>query len=145
VHIRLLSFLAAFVFLTGSAAFADALPIDDPDRFSNDVFTLISQSKFHDAAQKLAETVGQPDTVRTLARGLKAFEGRKFDFGKKVYDKDYNGALRQIIYDAYFEKTGFIYFRFTYKMTSRGWYLTNFLFKDAGQELFPKGFVEGPM
>src|SRR4051812_15465540 len=93
VHIRLLSLIATFLFLTSSAAFADALPLDDPDRFSNEVFTLISQTKFHDAAHKLSETVGQPDTAKKLERGLKAFEGRKFDFGKKVYDKDYNGAL----------------------------------------------------
>jgi hypothetical protein len=144
MHLRLLPLLAAFVFLTGSAAFAGPLPIDDPDRFSNEAFTLVSQNKFHDAAHKLAETVGQPDTAKRLEHGLKHFAGRKFDFGRKVYDKDYGGALRQIIYVAYFEKTGFIYFRFTYKMTSRGWYLTNFLFKDGGQELFPKGFVEGP-
>ncbi|SFL90904.1 hypothetical protein SAMN03159423_4346 [Bradyrhizobium sp. NFR13] len=145
MHIRLLSFLAIFLCLTGSAAFAAALPVDDPDRFANETFTLITQNKFHDAAHKLSETVGQPDTAKKLERGLKAFEGRKFDFGKKVYDKDYGGALRQIIHYAYFEKTGFIYFRFTYKMTSRGWYLTNFLFKDAGQDLFPKRFIEGPM
>lgn len=145
MHIRLLPFLVLFLFLTGSAAFAGALPTTDPDQSANEIFALISQNKFYDAAHKLSEAVGQPDTAKKLQRGLKAFEGRKFDFGKKVYDKDYGGALRQIIYYAYFEKTGFIYFRFTYKLTSRGWYLTNFLFKDGGQELFPKGFVEGPM
>lgn len=144
VHIRLLSFLAIFVCLTGSAAFAAALPVDDPDRFANETFTLISQNKFHDAAHKIAETVGEPKFEKQMERGLKAIEGRKFDFGKKVYDKEYNGALRQIIYVSYFEKTGFIYFRFTYKMTSRGWFLTDFLFKDGGSGLFPKGFIEEP-
>jgi hypothetical protein len=143
VHIRLLSFLAIFC-LTGSAAFAAALPVDDPDRFANEAFTLISQSKFHDAAQKIAEAAGDPKFEKKLESALKPIEGRKFDFGKKVYDKDYNGALGQIIYVSYFEKTGFIYFRFTYKMTSRGWFLTDFLFKDGGSSLFPKGFIEEP-
>jgi hypothetical protein len=104
MHIRLLSLLAVFVCLTGSAAFAGALPVDDPDRFANETFTLVSQSKFQDAAHKLAETVGQPDTAKRLEHGLKHFDGRKFDFGKKAYDQDYGGALRQIIYVAYFEK-----------------------------------------
>lgn len=144
MHIRLLSFLAIFLCLTGSAAFAAALPVDDPDRFANEAFTLISQNKFHDAAQKVADATGVPKFEKTVESALKAISGRKFDFGKKVYDKDYNGALRQIIYVSYFEKTGFIYFRFTYKMTSRGWFLTDFLFKDGGSGLFPKGFIEEP-
>ena len=75
---------------------------------------------------------------------MKELDGKKFDFGKKVYDKDYNGALRQIVYYTYVENFGFVYFRFSFKMTSRGWYLTNFLFKESSDELFPKDLIEGP-
>lgn len=144
MHIRLLSFLALLLCLTAPAAFAAAVPVDDPDRFASDTFALISQSKFQDAAQRIAEAAGDPKFEKKMATALKKIEGRKFDFGKKVYDKDYNGALRQIIYVSYFEKTGFIYFRFTYKMTSRGWFLTDFLFNEGGSGLFPKGFIEEP-
>jgi hypothetical protein len=30
-------------------------------------------------------------------------------------------------------------------MTSKGWYLANFFFKESSQELFPKDLIEGPM
>jgi hypothetical protein len=52
------------------------------------------------------------------------------------------GALRQIVYYSYLEGLGFVYFRFNFKMTSTGWILANFSFKDETNELFPKDFTE---
>ena len=75
-------------------------------------------------------------------RFLQTFEGKKFDFTKKAIDKDYNGALRQIVYYSYVEGLGFIYFRFNFKMTSTGSILAHFSFKDETNELFPKDFTE---
>ncbi len=145
MRIRLISVLAALLCLIVPALAAEPSRIDDPDRFSGQIFKLISQTKSHDAATQLAKAIGSPEQSAELEKSLKEFEGKKFDFGKKVYDKDYQGALRQIVYYSYFENFGFIYFRFTFKMTSRGWYLTNFFFKESSQELFPKDLIEGPM
>jgi len=145
MRIRLISVLAALLCLIVPALAAEPSRIDDPDRFSSQIFKLISQIKSHDAATQLAKAIGSPEQSAELEKSLKEFEGKKFDFGKKVYDKDYQGALRQIVYYAYFENFGFLYFRFTFKMTSKGWYLANFFFKESSQELFPKDLIEGPM
>jgi hypothetical protein len=142
---RLLPILTIVLCLIAPARAAAPLPIDDPDRFSHQIFTLISQAKFHDAATQAANAIGSPERADELEKMLKELEGKKFDFGKKVYDKDYNGALRQIIYYAYVETFGFVYLSFSFKMTSKGWYLGNFFFKEASQELFPKDIIEGPM
>lgn len=145
MRIRLISVLASLLCLIVPAFAAEPSRIDDPDRFSSQIFKLISQTKSHDAAAQLAKAIGSPEQAAELEKSLKEFEGKKFDFGKKVYDKDYQGALRQIVYYSYFENFGFFYFRFTFKVTSKGWYLTNFFFKESSQELFPKDLIEGPM
>ena len=51
---------------------------------------------------------------------LKILEDKNFDFTKKVVDKDYNNALRQIVFYSYIKNLGFVYFRFNFKMTSTG-------------------------
>lgn len=144
MHTRLLSILTLVLCLTGPALAAEPTRIADPDHFAKKIFTLISTAKFHDAATQVSSTVGSPDRAADIEKMLKELEGKKFDFGKKVHDQDYHGALRQIIYYSYFENFGFVYFRFSFKMTSKGWYLTNFWFTEATQELFPKDLIEGP-
>ena len=73
---------------------------------------------------------------------LKILEDKNFDFTKKVIDKDYSNALRQIVFYSYIKNLGFAYFRFNFKMTSTGWVLANFTFKDETNELFPRDFME---
>lgn len=145
MHTRLLSVLTALLCLIVPALAAEPTRITDPDRFAKQIFTLISTAKFHDAATQVSKTIGSPDRAGDIEKLLNDLQGKKFDFGKKVYDQDYRGALRQIVYYSYFENFGFVYFRFSFKMTSKGWYLTNFFFKDSSDELFPKDLIEGPM
>lgn len=90
----------------------------------------------------IANSIGKPDFSTTLANALQIFEGEKFDFTKKVVDKDYNGGLRQIVYYSYIENRGFYYFRFNFKMTSTGWVLAHFAYKGETDELFPKDFTD---
>jgi hypothetical protein len=71
---------------------------------------------------------------------LRVFDGKNFDFSKKVIDNEVGGALRQIIHYSYVEQVGFIYFRFNFKMTSKGWVLANFNFKSETNELLRKDF-----
>ena len=73
---------------------------------------------------------------------LKILEDKNFDFTKKVIDKDYSNALRQIVFYSYIKNLGFAYFRFNFKMTSTGWVLSNFTFKDETNKLFPREFME---
>jgi len=116
-----LAFVAILV-LAFPASSAEPARIGDPDKFSEEIVQAISKKRPRDAAD------------------MQVFEG-SFDFTKKVIDKDYNGGLRQIVYYSYHEGLGFVYFSFNFKMTSTGWILANFSFKDETDELFPKGFT----
>jgi hypothetical protein len=105
---------------------AEPVPIGNPDKCSEEIVEIISQKRPRDAADLIANTVGKPDASDSLQKFLQIFEDKNFDFTKKVIDKDYNGAV----------------FRFNFKMTSTGWILAHFSFKDETNELFPKDFTD---
>jgi hypothetical protein len=132
----------AILALAVPASSAEPARIGNPDKFSEEIVQTISQKRPRDAADLIANTIGKPDASESLMRFLQTFEGKNFDFTKKAIDKDYNGAVRQIVYYSYVEGLGFIYFRFNFKMTSTGWILAHFSFKDETNELFPKDFTE---
>ena len=117
-------------------------PIQNPDLFSSEVMRKIETRESAAAATIIAESTGQPAVAQTLTNALQIFEGKKFDLVRKVVDNEIAGALRQIIYYSYVENLGFAYFRFHFKITSNGWILTHFAFKDEAQGLFPKDFIE---
>jgi hypothetical protein len=138
-------FRAALIVLIAFAgsAFADsAMRIQDPGKFCDDLFADISPFKSGQIAKKIAVAIGKPEATETMTNGLKLLDDKKIDFSKKVIDRDINNALRQIVYYAYVENIGFVYFRINFKMTSTGWILANFNFKSETNELFPKDFVE---
>jgi hypothetical protein len=142
---RYVAQIATIIFLTFvSGALADtAIRVQDPAKFSEDLFANISPFKASDIAKKVAATIGKPEAAETIENGLKLLDGKKIDIAKKVVDRHINGALHQIIYYAYVENIGFVYFRVNFKITSTGWVLANFNFKTETNELFPKDFV-GP-
>ena len=115
-------------------------PIDNPETFAADVVQTIANGAPNDAAGTISETIGQPAALSKIQSAFQAFNGKKFDFSKKVIDNDIGGALRQIVHYSYVEQLGFIYFRFNFKMTSKGWVLANFTFKSETDELLPKDF-----
>ena len=116
-------------------------PIDNPDKFTTDLIQTIANGAPNDAAGIISEAIGgQPAALSKLQNAFQVFNGKKFDFSKKVIDNEIGGALRQIINYSYVEQLGFIYFRFNFKMTSKGWVLANFTFKSETDELLPKDF-----
>jgi hypothetical protein len=115
-------------------------PIDNPEKFAADVVQTIANGASKDAAKTIVEAIGQPAILSPLQSALQVLDGKNFDFSKKVIDNEINGALRQIIHYSYVEQLGFVYFRFNFKMTSKGWVLANFNFKNETPELFPKDF-----
>jgi len=139
-NIMKLAFGAIFA-LAVPAFSAEPVRVENPDKVSEEIVQTISQKRPRDAADLIAK-IGKPDASDALMRFLQTFEGKKFDFTKKAIDKDYNGAVRQIVYYSYVEGLGFIYFRFNFKMTSTGWILAHFSFRDETNELFPKDFTE---
>ena len=137
-------FRTAILVLLALTGFAAAAPvrIQDPARFCDDFFGTTTQLKSEDIAKRISTTVGKPESAEILEKALKILDDRKIDYAKKVLDKDFDGALRQIVYYTYVEELGFLYFRFNFKMTSTGWILANFNFKSETNDLFPKDFVE---
>ena len=116
--------------------------VADPEKFCGEVMNALSSGNPGDAANLIATTIGRADSAGELMRFLKILEDKNFDFTKKVIDKDYNNTLRQIVFYSYIKPLGFVYFRFNFKMTSTGWVLANFTFKDETNELFPREFME---
>jgi hypothetical protein len=133
---------AAILALAVPASAAERRFISDLDKFCEETLQTISTKARQEAADSITNSMGKPESSGTLANAFQVFEGKNFDFTKKVVDKDYNGALHQIVYYSYVENLGFVYFRFNFKMSSRGWLLANFAFKDETNELFPKDFIE---
>jgi hypothetical protein len=115
-------------------------PIDNPEKFAEDLVQAIANGASNDAASAIVGVLGQPELLTNIHNSFRIFDGKKFDFTKKVIDNEIGGALRQIVDYAYIEQLGFIYFRFNFKMTSKGWILANFKFKSETQELLPKDF-----
>jgi hypothetical protein len=132
--------VATLAFAT--SAFADApLRIQDPEKFIVNIFGSPPRLAAAEAAKTIAATIGKASVAETLQNAMKIFDGKKIETFKKVIDSDFGGALRQIVYYAYIEEVGFVYFRFNFKMTGTGWILANFNFKSETEELFPKDFI----
>jgi hypothetical protein len=140
-----------FIILLGGSAVVWALtaapvlaqtsrPIDDPEKYAADVVQTTEKGALNDAARTIIEAVGQPASLSALQSALQVFDDKKFDFSKKVIDNEISGALRQIIHYSHVERLGFVYFRFNFKMTGKGWVLANFNFKSESAELLPKDF-----
>ena len=132
----------AILALALPASAAEPPRVSDPDKLCQEVMQAMSNKARREAVELIVNSMGKPGSATTLAGAFQVFEGKNFDFTKKVVDKDYNGGLRQIVYYSYIENLGFVYFRFNLKMTSTGWVLANFTFKDETNELFPKDFTE---
>jgi hypothetical protein len=94
-------------------------PTDNPEKFAADVVEMIANGASNDAARIIGDAIGQATIPSTVQSALQVFDGKKFDFTKKVIDNEIGGALRQIIHYSYVEQVGFIYFRFNFKRCFR--------------------------
>jgi hypothetical protein len=133
--------LIATLAFTACASADGPLRIEDPEKFIVDIFGNPPRIVATEVAKTISVAIGKPGAAETLQGPLKIFEGKKIETLKKVIDNDFGGALRQIIYYAYVNDIGFVYFRFNFKLTGTGWLLANFTFKSENEELFPKDFI----
>jgi hypothetical protein len=141
VHLRTATIALAFLALSIPTYAAEPAHVADPDVFSNGLVRTLSTNGSREAAKMLADALGKPETTDGMQKAFQVFDGKTFDFSKKVVDRDFNNALRQIVVYSKVTNVGFIYFRFNFKMSKAGWILANFLFKDETNELFPKDFI----
>jgi hypothetical protein len=75
----------------------------DVDKFCEEFLHKISNEARQEAADLIANSAGKPESSGFLMNATQIFEGKNFDFTKKVVDKGYNGASRQIVYYSYIE------------------------------------------
>lgn len=136
---RYLVALFALCLLTAPGLADDPKPIADPEKFSEDILTDFAENRISDVATRMADVTGTPEQKLTFESIFRPLEGKKYEFRKKVVDKDYAGALRQIVHYAFVKEVGFVYFRFNYKQAGSGWILANFNFTTETTELFPPG------
>jgi hypothetical protein len=133
---------AALLTLSATALLAEPIPIVDPGKYTADLMQTFSTKGTRDAAATIVGAIGRPDALDKLRQSLEPLDGKKYDVTQKIIDRDYNNAMRQIVYYAHVVDVGFVYFRFNFKMTGAGWRLVNFTFKEETNELFPKDFTD---
>jgi hypothetical protein len=138
---RLVVLLLALSLAT-SVAIAAPQPINDPDKYAAEVMQLLVKGDMAALAKTVTDSIGKPDSADGLKNALGILGGKPVDYSEKVIDNTFGKGLRQIVYYCFIDGVGFIYYRFNYKMTSKGWILANFNFKTETNELFPKDFID---
>ena len=128
--------------LHSAIAIAEPQRIDEPDKYADEIMALLSNNDLVSVSKKISDTVGNPSYAERLESALNALTGKKIDYTDKIVDNTFGKSLRQIVYYCFVENIGFVYFRFNFKMSSRGWILANFIFKTEINELFPKDFID---
>jgi hypothetical protein len=128
--------------LAASAAIAAPPPVADPDKYAARVMGLIAKSDMAAVAKMIADSIGKPTYADTIQNGFDSLTGKTIDYSDKVIDNTFGKSLRQIVYYTFVDQTGFVYYRFNFKMSSHGWILANFIFKSENNELFPKDFID---
>lgn len=138
---RFVGILASlFISLLISAASAHAAArTADPLEFSNQFLDILEKDGAKPLADTLAEALDNRDAATALQSILNPIEKKKAKFRAIALDRNYGGAIRQIIVYQYMltELYPFIYFRFVYKMTDTGWRLSHFSVDTENSQPFP--------
>jgi hypothetical protein len=138
----LLATMVAGLLVVSAVAAEEPISVPDPGKFAADTMQSLSAKGTQNAPATIVTAIGRSSALEAFRSSLAPLDGKKYDFMQKVYEKDYDGALRQIVYYAHVEDIGFVYFRYNFKMTGAGWRLVNFTFKEETNELFPKDFID---
>jgi hypothetical protein len=128
--------------LAPSPAIAEPKYVDDPDKYAAEVMQLLVKGDMATLAKTVTDSIGKPESADTLKNALGMLNGKTIDYNGKVIDNTFGKSLRQIVYYSFVDSVGFIYYRFNFKMSSKGWILANFNFKTETNELFPKDFID---
>jgi hypothetical protein len=128
--------------LGSSLAIAEPKYVDDPDKYAAEVMRFLIKGDMATVAKMVSESIGKPENADQLKNALGLLSGKTIDYSDKVIDNTFGKGLRQIIYYSFIDNVGFIYYRFNFKMSSKGWILAHFFYKTETNELFPKDFVD---
>ena len=132
----------ALLFAVGRVEAGTAKIVDDMDAIALTMSKDFSEDRLDDVADMLTELVGIPEQKTSVENSFGLFKGKRADLIDKVVDKTYGTSLRQIVYFLSYSDNTFLYLRFNFKRTGKGWILANFWYKTEGVEIFPMGFIE---
>lgn len=140
---RLAALLAAALIATSTlTAVAEVEIVKDPDAWIDGALKQLTAGRTDDFAHAYLKLIDKPDSFDSFAGSLRVL-GRIGPpaFIDKVVDQKYGTSLREVIYVAQYQRTDYIYFKFTIKKHRDGWMISNFEFKNETGDLFPKGFL----
>ncbi|MGO4526864.1 hypothetical protein AB4097_18650 [Microvirga sp. 2MCAF35] len=139
-------FVACFVFalnfITASAALHAQTRTDNPVYHANQLLDVLERDGAKAVSDTLGEALENKDAASAIQSILTPMEKRKAKFRAVALDRDYGGAVRQIIVYQYMlsEQFPFIYFRFVYKMTDQGWRMSHFSVDSENSQPFPSKY-----
>lgn len=139
-RVSLIAFALLFAVCRADAGTAKI--VDDMDATALAMSKAFSEDRVDDFVGMLADLIGTPEQKASLLNTFGVLKGKKAELIDKVVDKSYGTSLRQIVYFLPYSDYNFIYLRFNFKRTGKGWIMANFLYKNETQEIFPPGFVE---
>jgi hypothetical protein len=134
--------IVGLLFAASHAVAGSAKIVDDMDATALAMSEAFGEDRLDDFAGLLADLVGTPEQKASLQNTFGAFKGKKAELIDKVVDKSYGTSLRQIVYFLPYSDYNFLYLRFNFKRTGKGWIMANFWYKNETQEIFPPGLVE---
>ena len=112
----------------------------DPAAYSLQIISDLETRGAEHIVKSLADSMGlSENSTAVLISQFKPFEKAKAKTSGIVVDRSFNDLIRTIIVYTYGINTStpFIYFQFTYKMTDKGWMISNMNFKSEVQAAFP--------
>lgn len=138
--------LAMSIVVLSASSWAQNAPlsvqiVSDPVANVNRLSGVLETAGASAFGQEIAKAIGNPE-AKTLEQHLAFLEKKKSTFSAIAHDRDYGGAVRQIVQYHYglSDNHPFIYFRYVYKQTGEGWRMTNFSFESEGQLPFPSKY-----
>ncbi|HEY0440555.1 MAG TPA: hypothetical protein VGD36_10820 [Xanthobacteraceae bacterium] len=133
---------AAFIATSTLTAAAEVEIVKDPDAWVDGALKQLTAGKTDDFARSYLKLIDKPGSFDSFAGGLRVLSRIGAPaFVDKVVDQKYGTALREVVYVAQYQRTDYIYFKFTIKKHRDGWMISNFKFENETGDLFPKGFL----
>lgn len=145
-RIKLCLVLAFAIALGGAApAWSAARLIDDPAKVASDITGLVANAKPDDAVEAISQFIlVNPSTQFNFAQLTAAFKlitsVGAADLKDMIGDAKHGGSIEVITYYLHFPPSEnsvnqFVFMRYTFMKTGRGWVMTYFDFKTSG--VFP--------
>src|SRR5262245_41168897 len=106
---------------------AAQVPVSNPKEHALLLVDQLGKDGLQSFVESLTTAIGNKQAAAALLANLAPLDKQIAKFSAVALDRDYGGAIRQIIiYQYYVSQTlpPFIYFRFIYKMTDSGWRMT---------------------